>query len=83
MTTRRQAQLVEILVQDNGCGIDSQRQLRIFDPFFTTKSVGAGTGQGLAICRKIVRGYGGDICVTTQPGAGATFCVTLPLQIAS
>ncbi|MEP7244853.1 MAG: ATP-binding protein, partial [Gammaproteobacteria bacterium] len=45
---------VEILIEDNGCGIEPDNLEKIFDPFFTTKEVGKGTGQGLAIARSIV-----------------------------
>ena len=59
--------LVEII--DNGPGIPEEVRSRIFEPFFTTKSVGAGTGLGLDIARRIVvKRHGGSIRVTSQPG---------------
>jgi PAS domain S-box-containing protein len=69
-----------ITVADNGCGIDKDVLDRIFDPFFTTKEVGVGTGQGLSIAHSIVVDkHGGTLEVSSKPGAGATFTITLPL----
>ena len=70
--------LVEI--QDNGTGISEEIEERIFEPFFTTKSVGAGTGLGLEISRRIVSGqHKGDIRVTSEPG-DTRFAVRLPMR---
>ena len=65
-------------VTDNGSGIPPHLLGRIFDPFFTTKPVGEGTGLGLSICHSIVRSFGGSIGVTSKPGEGSTFRVSLP-----
>jgi two-component system, NtrC family, sensor kinase len=68
-------------VTDTGCGIPEAIQSRIFDPFFTTKAVGKGTGQGLAICYNVVvEKHQGKLFFTTEPGAGTTFHVWLPLS---
>ena len=71
---------VEIAISDTGHGIAPEIQEKIFDPFFTTKDVGEGTGLGLAISESIVRAHGGDIRCQSQPGAGSTFTVTLPVR---
>ena len=68
-----------VSVSDNGAGIPEQIRQRIFDPFFTTKEVGKGTGLGLSISYEIVKNHGGEILVSSRPGAGATFTVRLPL----
>ncbi len=80
ITTRSNATHVEILISDTGTGIPPELVERIFDPFFTTKQVGKGTGQGLAIARSvIVTKHAGSLDVESQPGAGSTFTVRLPL----
>ncbi len=67
-----------IEISDTGGGIRDQDLERIFDPFYTTKVAGAGVGLGLAICRSIANGLGGEISVSSQPGRGTTFRVVLP-----
>jgi signal transduction histidine kinase len=68
---------VAIRVSDDGVGISAENLPRIFDPFFTTKRVG-GTGLGLSVSYGLLRRYGGDIKVTSEPGRGTTFEVLLP-----
>ena len=73
------AQWAWIEVADTGVGMPPEVQRRIFDPFYTTKPVGKGTGLGLSISYDIVARHGGRIDVTSAPGAGTTFRVSLPL----
>ncbi|MBI4257216.1 hypothetical protein HY626_04135 [Candidatus Uhrbacteria bacterium] len=65
-------------VKDDGKGIPKEHLTKIFDPFFTTKEVGKGTGLGLSISFGIIEKHGGKIEVTSQPGEGSTFTVSLP-----
>lgn len=80
ITTSADTQFVHISVQDDGKGIAGDVLPRIFDPFFTTKKVGEGTGLGLSIVYKIVQQHGGRIKVSSKPGVGTRFIISLPLQ---
>ena len=73
---------VHVSVTDNGKGIPQDILTRIFDPFFTTKPVGEGTGLGLAISHQIIQQHGGEITVESQPGAGTSFYIRLPVAVA-
>lgn len=72
-----------IFVADNGIGIDPQYHETIFEVFKRLHGYGdyAGTGIGLAICKKIADRHGGTIDVTSKPGEGSTFCVELPKEL--
>jgi PAS domain S-box-containing protein len=65
-------------VTDTGPGVSPEMTDRIFDPFFTTKP--QGSGLGLPIVRKIVDAHDGRIDLTSTPGQGTRFRVTLPLS---
>lgn len=70
-------QYVEIIIRDNGQGMDKTTMSRLFDPFFTTKH--AGTGLGLSVSYRIIRNHGGNIRVESQAGSGTEFVIYLPL----
>jgi PAS domain S-box-containing protein len=67
-----------VRIKDTGYGIAKQNLSRIFDPFFTTKPTGEGTGLGLSVSYGIVKSHGGNITVTSEPGQGSEFVVSLP-----
>jgi PAS domain S-box-containing protein len=71
---------VELTVADNGIGFDAEYAERIFGIFerLHGRHEFAGTGIGLAVCRKIAQRHGGDILATGKPGEGARFTVALP-----
>jgi PAS domain S-box-containing protein len=77
ISTRREHDEVVVTISDTGTGIPEGIRNKVFDPFFTTKEVGRGTGQGLAIARKIVEKHRGSIRFETEPGKGTTFYLRL------
>jgi two-component system, NtrC family, sensor kinase len=72
---------VEILIRDTGSGMDRETVQRIFEPGFTTKNQRVGMGMGLLISRRVVDRHGGRIEVQSEPGAGSTFTLRLPLAL--
>ncbi|WP_081972748.1 MHYT domain-containing protein [Leptolyngbya sp. KIOST-1] len=71
-----------IVVQDTGVGIDAGELDHLFQPFQQTQSgrrSAEGTGLGLSLSYNFAQLMGGDITVTSQPGAGSTFVVSLPV----
>ncbi len=71
-------------VIDTGIGIDDEQKKRLFNPFMqadssVTRRYG-GTGLGLAISRELARLMGGDISLTSEPGKGSCFTLTIPYE---
>ena len=69
-------ELLEICVEDRGCGFAGDALERIYEPFFTTKP--KGTGLGLATVQRVVEAHGGRIAVASETGKGTTVHVFLP-----
>ena len=72
--------MISITVSDNGIGIEKSHQDRIFGMFqrLHHEDDFGGIGLGLSICRRIAITHGGDIGVTSTPGEGSVFTITLP-----
>ncbi|MEI4472567.1 MHYT domain-containing protein [Frigidibacter sp. MR17.24] len=82
LRARRTDTGLAIEVEDNGRGIAEADLERIFLAFQQLENADnrheGGTGLGLAICRKIALAHGGELTVTSRPGAGARFTLSLP-----
>jgi signal transduction histidine kinase len=69
-----------VRVVDDGAGMAPEVRERVFEPLFTTRSAEGGTGLGLAVVQGIVQEHRGTVVVTSAPGRGSSFVVTLPLE---
>ncbi len=67
----------ELVVTDNGPGLDDDIRHELFTPFVTNKE--KGTGLGLSIVQRIANAHGGDVRVQDAPGGGTTFRVRWPV----
>jgi signal transduction histidine kinase len=70
---------LEIVVDDEGCGMSEATLSRALIPFFTTKE--RGVGLGLALCERLVRGQGGEIELRSNSGEGTRVRVWIPVSI--
>ena len=71
---------IQVVIQDNGCGIADSIRERIFDAFFTSRPVGSGTGLGLTVARDTVRAHRGTIQIDSREGAGTRATLFLPIS---
>jgi signal transduction histidine kinase len=76
---------IQLRVRDTGIGMTSKQLASVFDAFTqaekTTQRDYGGTGLGLAICRRFYLMLGGELTVTSEPGAGSEFRVLLPKDL--
>lgn len=75
-----QPRQVCIQIRDEGMGILKEHQKYIMNPFFTTKRDAGGTGLGLSIIARIVEDHGGSIAIQSEPSAGTTVIVAMPVR---
>jgi signal transduction histidine kinase len=80
VSARARGDRVELVVADTGIGIDTRHLPHIFDRFYRADAARGegGSGLGLAIAKQVVDVHGGDIAVSSTPGDGTTFTITLP-----
>lgn len=78
INTRVTENMIDITIQDNGCGIPSENLNKILDPFFTTKEPGKGTGLGLSITRTIIEEHKGKLIIKSTHHKGTSVLIQLP-----
>ena len=71
---------VNIVIRDNGIGIEPTIINKVFDPFFTTKTTGEAAGVGLYLSHEIVQNHGGTIDVKSEKNVYTEFIITLPIS---
>ncbi len=81
---KKNAEIAEIAITDQGVGIAEADLERIFERFYRVDSARSrdtgGTGLGLSIVKHVISNHGGDIQVWSAPGTGSTFTVQLPIN---
>jgi signal transduction histidine kinase len=63
---REKDEMLDVAIEDDGCGIPEEIMDQVLTPFFTTKA--DGTGLGLSICQKIINSFGGRLEIESRPG---------------
>ena len=79
LTARREGAVVQVCIEDNGCGIDSMSLSNLFEPFATSRA--SGTGLGLSIASNTIRRHRGEISASNRAEGGALFTVALPVLV--
>lgn len=69
---------IQVMVKDNGPGLDEEQQKKVLMPFYTTKA--EGMGMGLSISRSLIEAHEGNLYFNSKPSKGSTFYFTLPIQ---
>ena len=84
ITAVSSGKMIEVSVRDTGVGIPAEEQPRLFERFYRVDKARSrelgGTGLGLAIVKHLALSQGGDVHVTSEPGAGSEFSFTLPVE---
>lgn len=70
---------IEVIFDDNGCGMSDDVRKKIFEPFFTTKLIGQGTGLGMSISYGIIQKHNGQITVESEVNEGTKIMIRLPI----
>ena len=69
---------LEIIVEDNGCGIAKDDLPRVKEKFYKGKNIKSNNGIGLSICDEIIKLHGGTFCIKSKEGEGTTVIVKIP-----
>ena len=84
ISVRREGERVLVAVRDRGIGIPKSEQKRIFEKFYRVETsvvhTTKGSGLGLALVQHITEAHGGHVEVTSAPGEGSTFTLSLPVR---
>ena len=75
VSSKTEEDMVQVIVEDDGCGMSDETISKVFDPFYTTKT--HGTGLGLSIVYRLLESYNGQLDVESRQGQGTTFTVCL------
>lgn len=78
ITTSLTDTMIKFEFQDTGIGIQAEPLEQIFEPYYSTKDTGIGLG--LPLTKKLIEDHGGEIKVSSTPGQGSVFTVTLPRE---
>jgi signal transduction histidine kinase len=84
VAVQRAGDVAQIVIEDDGCGMNDEVRKHLFEPFFTRRrsGQGQGTGLGLSITHRIVEEHRGHIDATSDgPGRGSRFVVSLPAPL--
>lgn len=79
ISIREEAPRVTIRIEDNGVGMTKEQQSRLGSIYYSTKM--SGTGLGLTYSYQAIRAMNGSVSVSSEPHAGTTFLITLPLAV--
>ena len=80
VNTNLNADLVHIIIKDNGPGMPKEVIQKLFDPFFTTKEIGEGTGLGMSISLGVINEHKGTINVNSEVGVGTEIIISIPVK---
>jgi two-component system, OmpR family, phosphate regulon sensor histidine kinase PhoR len=85
VSSRQEGSEILVEIADNGIGIEAKHLPHIFEPFYREDSSRSldtgGLGLGLSIVQMVIQAHSGQVTVTSQPGLGSTFRVSLPLTL--
>lgn len=73
---------IDLIVRDDGIGIEASKQAHVFDPFFRGMAAqGTNTGLGLSVVKRFVQLHGGTVSLHSSPGEGTTVTCSFPQQV--